>query len=193
MKSALKNLFYLSLIGGLIFLAGCSTFRGKSHQAIKIMDEGKAKPSSMARYLRKNNPEISRKEAKQFAQIYITESNTEGVNHDVAFVQMCHETNFLRYGGQVAEGQNNFAGIGATDDGARGASFETKAVGVRAQVQHLKAYASKKPLKRKTVDPRFHLVKRGTAKTIHDLTGKWASDPAYGYKLEEKIKALRKH
>jgi hypothetical protein len=52
--------------------------------------------------------------------------------------------------------------------------------GVRAQVQHLKAYASTEPLKQECVDPRFKLVTRGVAPSWEDLNGRWAV-PGNGY------------
>ncbi len=64
----------------------------------------------------------------------------------MAFTQAMKETGFLRYGGAVKIEQYNFAGIGATDDGGTPASFESVRLGVRAQVQNLKAYASSESL-----------------------------------------------
>ena len=62
--------------------------------------------------------------------------------------------------------------------------------GLRAQVQHLKAYASTEPLNNSQVDPRFHLVKRGCAPYVEWL-GKqenpyglgWATGKGYGSKI----------
>ncbi len=60
------------------------------------------------------------------------------------------------------------------------ASFKDVRTGIRAQVQHLKAYASTDPLAQACVDPRFDLVKRGCAPLLEDLNGKWAV-PGDGY------------
>ena len=46
--------------------------------------------------------------------------------------------------------------------------------GVRAQIQHLKAYANKEPLVTELIDPRFHLVTRGVAPYWVDLNNRWA-------------------
>ena len=121
--------------------------------------------------------------AVDFANIYIEECRTEGVRPEVAFAQMCLETGYLQYGGDVKREQFNFAGIGATGNGAPGNSFADVRTGIRAQVQHLKAYASTEGLVNECVDPRYQYVKKGCAPTVGDLAGKWATDVNYGNKL----------
>jgi SLT domain-containing protein len=115
-----------------------------------------------------------------FVHLYYTEAVAEGVRPEVAFAQMCYETGYLRFGGQVSIGQKNFAGIGATDGGAAGASFSSVQEGIRAQIQHLKAYASTAPLVNPLVDPRFRYVTRGCAPTVEQLSERWASSSTYG-------------
>ena len=114
----------------------------------------------------------------------------EGVNHDIAFAQMCLETGFLRYGGDVKPGQYNFCGLGATGGGEPGLSFPDPRIGVRAHIQHLKAYGSTEDLNNDLVDPRFHFVVRGRAPTIQGLTGTWAADPRYSEKITAILKRL---
>lgn len=121
--------------------------------------------------------------AVEFANIYIEECKTEGVRPEVAFAQMCLETGYLQYGGDVKREQFNFAGIGATGNGAPGNSFADVRTGIRAQVQHLKAYASTEGLVNECVDPRYQYVNKGCAPTVGDLAGKWAADVNYGNKL----------
>lgn len=107
----------------------------------------------------------------------------EGVNQCLALSQMLLETNALKFGGDVKPSQNNFAGLGVTGGGRAGLSFPDVATGALAHVQHLKAYGSVAPLNRPSVDPRFRLVRRGSATTLSALTGRWAQDPAYAQKL----------
>ena len=102
--------------------------------------------------------------------------------HD--FAQICHETAYLQFGGQVKAEQCNFGGLGATDDGAAGGIFPDVRTGIRAQVQHMKAYASTDPLKQTCVDSRFGYVTRGKAQFVQQLgKGNWATDTAYDRKL----------
>lgn len=115
-----------------------------------------------------------------FCKILYQEAVDEGVRPEVVFCQVMHETGWLKFGGQVSPHQCNFGGLGADNSGAAGASFPDVRTGIRAQVQHLKAYASKNPLKHACVDPRFNLVKRGCAPRITDLNGRWAV-PGVGY------------
>ena len=134
---------------------------------------------------------------EKFCQIYVEEAKAEGIKVEVAFMQAMVETGWLKFGGAVQVSQYNFAGIGALDGGAQGATFKTVREGVRAQIQHLKAYANEKPLNNTQVDPRFHLVKRGSAKYVEWLGQKenpngygWATAEDYGYKILRLIKEL---
>jgi hypothetical protein len=122
--------------------------------------------------------------------LYMLESRAEGVSSIVAFSQMCHETEFLKFTGAVSADQNNFAGIGTVNQVTPGDSFPTIQRGIRAQIQHLKGYASKAELGSELVDPRFHLISRGTVTTVQALTGAWAVDPEYGKKLMKYIREI---
>ncbi len=155
-----------------------------------IMGKGRLNAVTLADFLTKNNPKVSFTEAKKIARLYIEESITEGVNYDVAFSQMCLETGFLRYDGQVHSRQNNFCGLGVTGNGTQGLTFPTERIGIRAHIQHLKAYASTAALHNKVVDTRFRFVHRGSIKSINDLTGKWASDKQYGHKIHSLLNRL---
>ena len=129
---------------------------------------------------------------EKFCQIYIDEANAEGINVEVAFCQAMLETGWLQYGGAVTIDKFNFAGIGAVDSNpSEGAArFNSVREGIRAQIQHLKAYANDEPLNNPQIDPRFHLVKRGSAPYVEMLGGRWASDTEYGYKIVELMKQI---
>ena len=99
--------------------------------------------------------------------LYLSEGKAEGVRGDIAFAQSCIETgNFGFCGSAVTLDQNNFCGMGVASNGMRGNSFDTPQLGIRAQVQHLKAYASTVDLKNECVDPRFKYVTRGCAEYV---------------------------
>lgn len=122
----------------------------------------------------------------QFCAILMEEAQAEGVRAEVVFCQAMKETGWLQYGGDVKANQCNFCGLGATGGGAAGATFSDVRQGLRAQVQHLKAYASTAPLKNACVDPRFNLVMRGIAPNLEDLDGRWAA-PGIGYGASIKL------
>ena len=127
---------------------------------------------------------------EQFCQIVYDEAVKEGVKPEVVFGQAMKETGYLQFGGSVKIEQFNFAGLGATDVNPTPASFPDVATGIRAQVQHLKAYASKDNLTQANVDPRFSLVTRGSAMYVEWLGQKenpngrgWATAWNYGISL----------
>lgn len=134
----------------------------------------------------------------QFAQIFYEEATAEGVRAEVAFTQCMKETGFLKYGGDVLPNQYNFAGLGATG-AVNGTSFSNVRMGVRAQIQHLKAYASLAGLTNPCVDPRFNLVKRGSAQYVEWLGIKenpngygWATSKSYGHDIVSMVNTLLK-
>ncbi|MFW6359808.1 MAG: N-acetylmuramoyl-L-alanine amidase, partial [Chroococcales cyanobacterium] len=110
-------------------------------QLDRIMSYGNTSETQLILFLKSNN-ENALQLFPDIAKIYREEASIEGVNYDIAFCQMCLETGFLRFGSDVSPSQNNFAGLGAIGGGEAGASFPSARIGVRAHVQHLKAYAS---------------------------------------------------
>lgn len=129
----------------------------------------------------------------KFMEMIVDEAKAEGVNATILFAQIMHETGWLQFGGDVDISQFNFGGIGATGGGVAGNNFAQTygdnengiRMGIRVQVQHLKAYASTENLKQEKIDPRFDLVQRGSAKTVSDLAGTWAADTNYAKALVE--------
>lgn len=122
-------------------------------------------------------------------QMFLEEGAAEGVTGDIAFVQSVIETGWFRFMGTVPPSFNNFGGIGAMDRQPAAAAFTDARTGVRAQMQHLRAYAdasanrcASPPLANPCVDPRFHLVlPKGKARHWNQLgNGNWASDRRYG-------------
>jgi hypothetical protein len=155
-----------------------------------IMGAGVKNADQLGAFLMQHNHQIGREDAYTLASLYMEESGHEGVNTDVAFTQMCLETGFLRFDGDVDKGQYNYCGLGVTGKGEKGLSFRDSREGVRAHIQHLKAYASTQELKNELVDKRFYFVKRGSAQGICDLTGKWASDKHYDKKIRSLLNRL---
>jgi hypothetical protein len=150
--------------------------------ASPILGRGAASAAELAAFLAAANP-AAYTAAGRLAELYVAEAGAEGVNADLAFVQMCLETGFLRFGGLVTADMNNFCGLGSLGAGQAGERFASAEIGVRAHVQHLKGYASADSLAKDLVDPRFKWLRRGSAPAVGDLAGRWAGDPAYGRKL----------
>lgn len=135
---------------------------------------------------------------KTFCEIIKEEAEAENMKADVVFAQAMLETGYLKFGGDVKINQFNFAGLGATGNGVAGNSFKDVRTGIRAQVQHLKAYANKEALKNTCVDVRFSYVTRGTAPYVEWLGiqenpngGGWAASKNYGNDLLGLINKLK--
>jgi len=155
-----------------------------------IMGRGQVAPEQLAAFLRSANPLVDLGRADELARLYVREAAAEGVNHDVAFVQMNLETGFLRFGALVTPEMHNYCGLGSIGPEKPGERFPDAATGVRAHIQHLKGYASDAGLRQELVDPRYRWVKLGSAPTIHQLAGTWAADKEYGVKLENILRRL---
>ena len=121
---------------------------------------------------------------QELVSYYYEEGAREGIRPDVAFAQALKETGFFRYGGTVTPDQNNYCGLGTTSSQVKGAYFDSARMGVRAQIQHLLAYASTRQPSLTVVDPRYTLVRSSYGSTTlghwGDLNGRWAV-PGYSY------------
>ncbi len=154
-----------------------------------IMSHGSTTELTLSTFLRNEN-KSALDTFPDLAKLYREEATIEGVDYDIAFCQMCVETDFLRFPGLVRSAQNNFAGL--ADGSGNFASFPSARIGVRAHIQHLKAYASTEPLARPQVDPRFDFVKRGSAPLVGQLSNLWEADPLYGDKIIARLNELYK-
>ena len=132
-----------------------------------------------------------------FCQIYCEEAEAEDIRVEVAFTQAMKETGFLQFGGDVSVEQFNFAGIGTTGGGVPGNSYPDVRTGVRAQIQHLKAYATDEPLNQTCVDNRYEYVKKASAPYVQWLGQKenpegagWATGENYGYDIAGMLQHL---
>lgn len=106
-----------------------------------------------------------------------------GIDPVVTIAQIAIETGYCRYGGKVTPAHKNTCGLKARD-GKGFHKFATWAEGIEAHVQHLALYANSPKLRGKEiVDPRHFDSLRGTAKTVNQLSMKWATNSEYGNKI----------
>ena len=172
---------------------GGSTVKGYT----TITGTTKATVGQMRAYIKAKNSKVPNS-VLDMIPLYLSEGAAEGIRGDVAFAQSCLETgNFGFAGSAVTLDQNNFCGMGVTANGMKGNSFDTPQLGIRAQIQHLKAYANTDPLKNPCIDPRFKYVARGSAAYVEWLGQKenpngkgWASGAGYGEKILTILKAI---
>ena len=162
-----------------------------------IMGEAVATSQQMQDYVRAKNPAVPQS-VLDMIPLYLSEGAVEGVRGDIAFAQSCLETgNFTFRDTAVTLDQNNFCGMGVTEKGMRGNSFATPQLGIRAQIQHLKAYATVDLLAGICVDPRYKWVEKGCAPYVEWLGQKenpngkgWAAGAGYGEKILGILKSI---
>ncbi len=135
----------------------------------------------------RNSGKIER--ATRLAPLYIKYGKLFNLRADLAWAQMCHETNFLEFTGDVKPNQNNFCGLGATGGGVPGHSFATEELGVIAHYAHLAWYYYPNHVNEycnKTFDPRHlgngHINYTGNT-TLGFLNGRWAPGATYTDKI----------
>lgn len=163
----------------------------------KIMGSSVATVEQMTAYIKAKNPTVAQS-VIDMLPYYISEGKAEGVRGDIAFAQSCLETgNFKFENTAVTLAQNNFCGMGVTYKGKTGNSFDTPQLGIRAQIQHLKAYASTEALVNACVDPRYRYVTKGSAEYVEWLGQKenpngkgWATGKGYGDKIIRILNAV---
>lgn len=178
---------YLSALQGGSSVGGYTTIAGTATATV----------GQLRAYIKAKNPNVP-KSVLDMASLYLSEGAAEGIRGDVVFAQSCLETgNFGFAGSAVTLDQNNFCGMGVTANGMKGNSFDTPQLGIRAQIQHLKAYANTAALNGACVDPRFQYVERGSAQYVEWLgqqenpNGKgWATGAGYGGKILSILKAI---
>ena len=179
--------FSVFAVGGSAFANGSSFATGSSFApfykyvpqvkpaltvSLKIDSAGQKSAEQLAGFFMSRNPDGDRDKVERLAKFYVEEGAAEGINSDIAFVQMCLETGYLKFGGLVTEDMNNFCGLGAMDAEHRGNVLETEQLGVRAHIQHLHAYGTTRELVNECIDNRYKYVKpRGKAATVFGLAG----------------------
>nr|WP_320147528.1 glucosaminidase domain-containing protein [uncultured Anaeromusa sp.] len=145
-----------------------------------IFGQAQVPPAQIVSYILQRNPQPKLNcTVAELVGYYYEEASREGIRPDLAISQAILETDCFRYGGDVVPEQNNYAGIGTTGGGVKGAFFDSPQIGVRAQIQHLLGYASPRTPTLAVVDPRYDLLKAlpdkfGRCSNWEDLNGRWA-------------------
>jgi hypothetical protein len=171
----------------------CVTSAPPPGGTVHVLGVSQISAAKMAAWYRANTPVTYQASVpvETLAGYFVLEGDVERVRGDLAFAQSIVETGWFRFSSSVPPHYNNFAGIGATDSGGAANQFPDAQTGVRAQIQHLIAYADPNasctvpPLRNACVDPRFDLVSpHGRATAWNDMgNGNWATDPTYASKV----------
>jgi len=147
-----------------------------------VMGTGSTNPQRVIAYAaRKRNSALSNTEIVIINE-YFNEARYEGVNVDLAIAQMLYATDYFRNRERMAT--CNYGGLS-------GASFQNWTIGVRAHIQHLKAYGRQRP-NRELVDPRFSFAwDRGSPGiTFDQVYPIWSQKPNYRQNIEEILRNL---
>jgi hypothetical protein len=147
----------------------------------RVMSAGSTNPQRVIAFARKKNLALSNSNIVIINE-YFNEARYEGVNIDLAIAQMLYATDYFRNREVMAT--CNYGGLS-------GASFQNWTIGVRAHIQHLKAYARQRP-NRELVDPRFSLAwERGSfGITFDQVYPIWSQRPNYRQNIEEILRNL---
>jgi murein DD-endopeptidase MepM/ murein hydrolase activator NlpD len=121
----------------------------------------------------------------ELIDLYYAEGLAEGVRPEVAIAQAVHETGYFTSADTAI---NNYAGIGHPDGAGLGMGFATAAIGVRAHVQLLRAYAEGNDTA--FASPRVGPRAGASANTLLELAGTWAADLSYAEKVVAILTAM---
>ena len=161
-----------------------------------ILSEGELSKDALVAFLLENNPKMTKSFTEQIVDLYIAEANAEGVNYEIAFAQMCYHTKYLGFNGTfVKANSNNFSGLTSVNNYRIADVFASYQEGIRAHIQHLKGYATREPLKKECVDPRYDKIEEeygwGSSPTLDDLSNKWAG-PNYAPNIKTILERMYK-
>ena len=139
--------------------------------------------------------ELKKKGAKsieEFCKILVTEANAEGVKPEIVYAMTMFETGWLQ--STNARTKCNFCGLGG--GGSAAVPFSDVRTGLRAQVQHMKLYASKDPLANPAAYEKWastaKYLGRGFAPTVEQLGKRWAGMNDYYDYLESVIDRVKR-
>jgi hypothetical protein len=178
----------LLLLAALAAGAACAPVKPGASGPVPVMGQSDIPAEQMAAYFWAHQPPGApclAVSVEELTSLFVRHGDAENVRGDIAFAQSIIETGWFHYGGSVQCEQNNYGGF-------FGQSFPDAETGVRAQIQHLRAYAdpsatscSQPPLATPCADPVFNFVSpKGKAPNWQDMgNGNWAEAPDYAAKV----------
>jgi hypothetical protein len=171
-----RVLLVLSLLAALAVSAACAPVKPGASGPVPVMGQSDLGDDQIAGFFWAHQPPGSpclTVSVEELTAYFAWHGNLENVRGDIAFAQALVETGWFRYAGMSG-------------------SFPDAETGVRAQIQHLRAYAdpsvtscSQPPLQTPCVDPTFNFVSpKGKAPNWNDMgNGNWAEASDYAGKV----------
>jgi len=155
---------------------------------VPVMGSGYVSKRGAIAYITSQNPGVNSQILNNLIDMYIEEAAFEGVNHDIAIVQMLYTTNYLRNN----MSSYNYAGLSASGVNRWDGNFPNMRTGVRAHIQHLKGYGSTQPPRNQIVDPRYYLlgVMQGKVRNLSQLCEVWSHNGSYENNITSKLYSM---
>lgn len=188
-----QNEFAQAIAKGIFNYLGTSNI---SNKGTDILSESTVTIQQMKQWAKTR---ASNREFIDLAELYYHLSLERNINPAISYAQFAHETGFL-YSIKSAAGldasYHNPCGLkiqsgGGDYDKNAHMKFKTWHDGISAHLDHLALYSGAKGYPKKdTLDPRHFSYLLGTAKTVEELSGKWAPSQSYGDKLKVYIKEM---
>jgi hypothetical protein len=176
---------------GVASLEAGSKTNAEQIKYLNLQTKGILTASQLKTYYENKTGKPTPKQFENFYQIVIEEANSRRLNSDIIAMMFGHETNWLTFTGDVDSKQNNFAGLGAVGNGAKGESFADVRRGVQAAINHFYYYVHSKDFGQgQKAERTLMLIKskhKINAKSIKDFTGVWATDPAYANSISLRV------
>lgn len=154
---------------------------------VSILGDSLSTVEELENYVHRMNPD-----APYLAKLYVNIGKEEGIRGDIAFTQALIETDYLNSSVYNSKAYN-YISLRSPNSNDNIAEFKDPSEGIRAHIQHLKAYASTEGINTRLVDPIFHLVPRGSVANWEDLDNQWFLPRAdYGKNIIDLWKKIMK-
>ena len=168
----------------------------KNTSGMQILSKPTVTVAQMQEWAKLKN---NNKEFISLSELYYKLSVERGINPAVSYAQFAHETGFLykvKSAAGLDETYHNPCGLkvpqgGGDYDKNAHMKFATWEDGISAHLDHLALYAGAKGYPREnTLDPRHFPYIFGNAKTVEELSRKWAPSAEYGQKILKYVKEM---
>jgi len=154
----------------------------------KIVSTGSLKYDKVLAYVRDKNPSLDHMDIAVIDSYFKLSGS---INIDIAIAQMLYYTDFFKRIDRVQT--CNYGGLSNTPPNFYGDFKGQVTDGIKAHIQHLRAYAHEPlGLREKIVDPRFDLAFKLGKQGIDfgQVFINWSADPEYGQKIVNIIRDL---
>lgn len=189
MKNKFKFSAILLVVLSMIFSFCPTTIVQATTKSLKLISETEVTAKQAKKWAESKG---ATREFVDLAELYFKYySDCGGVNPALAFVQAAKETGYGKFGGVLDASYYNPCGLknevgGDDSDPEAHMKFDSWKEGVQAHMDHLALYAGAKGYpKSDSYDKRQFKTIKGTAKTVGDLSGKWAPSASYGSEVAD--------